>query len=241
MAAPEGESLLLTLNISRTNDSFSGKSSLLLTLLRILELRSGAIELDGTDISQVQLDLLRQQCFVTVSQDALMLSNETLRFNLDPEALLSDEIVIHALTKTKLWHQFVGGTETSIFTDHPILDRKLSSFSELSVGQCQLFALCRGLLKVHTLRNKGLKPIVLLDEVTSSLDIATESIIYDIVEEEFTAKGHTVIVVAHRLDVLTEHMREGRDTFVLMRDGRLEEIVSDLRSGALRELGEADT
>ncbi|KAF8851871.1 putative ABC transporter [Acephala macrosclerotiorum] len=219
----------------------SGKSSLLLMLLRILELQSGKIEVDGVDISCLQLDLLRQRCFITVSQDALLLSNETLRFNLDPERSLLDEILIDALSKCGLWKHFLAsGTDLDIssFDEHPILDKKISSFPELSVGQCQIFALCRGIIKANAMRNVGIKPIVLLDEVTSSLDHATEATIHGIIDEEFTGKGHTVIIVAHRLSVLGEYMRPGRDVVALLGDGRLVEVITDLRADTLEELRE---
>jgi ABC-type multidrug transport system fused ATPase/permease subunit len=177
-----------------------------------------------------------------VSQDTLLLSNETLRFNLDPDASLSDDISIHALARTRLWPHFFGGdadVSGGLAVDaHPILDKKVSLFPELSVGQCQLFALCRALIKVKELQGAGVKPVVLLDEVTSSIDFATESTIHSIIDEEFTGKGHTVIIVAHRLSVLPEHTKEGRDVVVLMRDGRLQEIITDVRPMAFKILGE---
>ncbi|KAH8596734.1 putative ABC transporter [Bisporella sp. PMI_857] len=222
----------------------SGKSTLLSILLRMLELQSGTIELDGVDISQVSLDLLRQECFITMSQDSLLLSNETLRFNLDPEASSSDDIITDALSKTGLWPHFFGGstgsnesldseaTDISLFVEHPILDRKVSDFQELSGGQYQLFGLCRALVKAKTSRRAGVTPVVLLDEVTSSLDLATESTIYSIIEEEFTSKGHTVIIVAHRLGVLAEHTKPGRDFLVVMQDGRIQEVITDFQNMA---------
>ncbi|CZR52737.1 related to multidrug resistance protein [Phialocephala subalpina] len=219
----------------------SGKSSLLLTLLRILEVQSGKIEVDGVDISRVRLGFLRQRCFITVSQDALLLSNETLRFNLDPEVSLSDDILIDGLARCGLWKHFLASdTEVNVpdFAQHPILDTKISLFSELSVGQCQLFALCRGIIKANAMRVGGVKSIVLLDEVTSSLDHATESTIHGIIDEEFTGKGHTVIIVAHRLSVLSEYMRPGRDIVAMLGDGKLVEVIRDLRGDTLKTLGE---
>lgn len=77
--------------------------------------------------------------------------------------------------------------------------------------------------------------MVLLDEVTSSLDLTTESIIRSITDEEFTSKGHTVLIITHRLSVLAEHTEPGRDVVVLMmEDGRLQEIIGDLRSTTLQ-------
>jgi ATP-binding cassette subfamily C (CFTR/MRP) protein 1 len=237
-----------------TYSRISGKSTLLLTLLRILELQSGKIELDGVDISRVRLDLLRQRSFITVSQDALLLSNETLRFNLDPDASLSDDMLIDALVRTGLWQHCLGGStdngcleeeagnaiDISAFSEHLILDKKVSLLQELSVGQCQLFALSRALIKVNTVRCAGVKPVILLDEVTSSLDFATESTIHEIIDEEFTGNGHTVIIVAHRLGLLSERAKPGRDVLVVMEDGRLLEVITDVSTTMFKALREAD-
>ncbi|KAF7587664.1 hypothetical protein BBP40_006894 [Aspergillus hancockii] len=217
----------------------SGKSTLLLSLLRLLELQSGQIELDGVDISQVRLDILRRRCFVAVSQDPLLLPNETLRFNLNPDASIPDDALVVALNKVGLWshffegHTYIGGEPATVInipgsSEHPILDQKVSIFQELSVGQRQLFALCRALVKVSSLQHSGVKPVVVLDEVTSSLDPVTESIIHRIIDEEFTDRGHTVIIVAHRLGALEEHTKTGRDALALMADGQLQEVIEDL-------------
>lgn len=220
---------------------------MLLTVLRILELSSGTIELDGIDISQVKLDILRERSFITVSQDPLLLFNESLRFNLDPDNALQDEILINALEKSGLWTHFGAGTDVNedwqserinnaepfAFRDHEILDKKISAFHELSGGQSQLLALSRALVKVNRVRHDGVKPVVLLDEVTSSLDSETEATICRIIDEEFTAKGHTVIIVAHRIGLLVDQVRSGKDMMVVMSDGRLQDIVHDLRPGML--------
>jgi ATP-binding cassette subfamily C (CFTR/MRP) protein 1 len=210
----------------------SGKSTLLATLLRLLESQSGTIEIDGIDIKEVRLDLLRRRCFIAVSQDALVLSNETLRFNLDPDSFESDEIIIEALSKAGIWSHFsagdaqIDGEVTTFITisggEHPILDQKISQFKELSMGQCQLLALSRALVKASSLRRSGVKPVVVLDEVTSSLDSDTESTIYRIINDEFTKQNLTVIIVAHRLSVLTRYTKIGRDAVVLMVDGVLQ-------------------
>ncbi|KAM0146573.1 hypothetical protein ACHAPG_011062 [Botrytis cinerea] len=228
----------------------SGKSTLLLTLLRLLELQSGQIILDDVDIKKVGLDILRQRCFITVSQDPLLLSNETLRFNLDPDGSTSNEILIASLKRTELWFFLQGATETDDISGpasdntphnpHPILDKPLSSFPELSVGQSQLLALCRALVKAQTAQHAGRKPIVLLDEVTSSLDTVTESIIHGIIDDEFTQKGHTVICVAHRIEALAKHTEPGRVAVVLLSNGRLQEVITDLNSGTWERLGTLD-
>ncbi|KAI1820889.1 putative ABC transporter [Xylaria intraflava] len=245
LSIPAGQKLIVC---GRTG---SGKSTLLLTLLRLLELRSGKIEVDGVDVKQVSLDLLRRRCFVAVSQDPLLLSNETLRFNLDPDVSVSDEAIVGALVKAGLWSHFLasnthpeGETATTInipdFGEHPVLDQKMSSFQELSAGQCQLFALCRALVKVDSLRRSGTKPVILLDEATSSLDSETESAIYRIIDDEFTEKGHTVIIVAHRLGALAERTVAGRDAVALMADGRLLEVIQDLQPATFQRMERID-
>ncbi|KAI0521679.1 putative ABC transporter [Xylaria bambusicola] len=229
----------------------SGKSTLLLTMLRILELRSGSIEIDGFDIKHVSLEVLRQRCFITVSQDPLLLLHETVRFNLDPSASIPNEVLMEALRKCELSSHFSRGQTTdptegrSSFEqtdidkyegpngEHPILDQKLLEFSELSVGQCQLFALSRALVKAILLERYGIKPIVLLDEATSSLDSVTEATIYRIIDEEFSSKGHTAVIVAHRVGVLEKHMKKGRDAVAVMGDGRLQDVSTNWEKAAL--------
>jgi ABC-type multidrug transport system fused ATPase/permease subunit len=173
-----------------------------------------------------------------VSQDPLLLPNETLRFNLDPDASISDDVLCVALKKAGLWsHFFEGHTNSkrepatidniSDYGEHQILDQKVSLFQELSVGQRQLFALCRALVKASSLRRSGVKPVVVLDEVTSSLDPVAESTIHRIIDHEFTEQGHTVIIVAHRIGPLETHMKSGRDAVAMMADGRLQEVIED--------------
>ncbi|KAI1270368.1 putative ABC transporter [Xylariaceae sp. FL1019] len=200
----------------------SGKSTLLLTLTRLVELQSGNIQIDGIDIKHISLPFLRNRCFVAVTQDPLILPHETLRFNLDPTTRASDNDVLYAIEKTKLSkHLFPGGPSPTL------LDQKLSVFQDLSVGQCQLFAVCRAVIKAQLLRREGIKPVLLLDEVTSSLDHVTEAIIHDIIEDEFTKHGHTVIIITHRLEVLKSHTAAGRDAIALVADGRLRDVITD--------------
>ena len=197
--------------------------------------------------------MLRQRCIIAVSQDPLLLSNETLRFNLDPEVSIPDESLVDALTKVGLWYHFSKSGNTQVdqgraatitmpigSSGHMILDQRLSLFHELSAGQCELFALCRALVKVNSLRRSGVKPVIVLDEVTSALDPATESIIYRIIDDEFTAKGHTVIIVAHRLGVLEKHIQVGRDAVALMGDGRLLRTIETLNAETIEQLAQID-
>ncbi|RFU26545.1 hypothetical protein B7463_g9807, partial [Scytalidium lignicola] len=226
----------------------SGKSSLLLTLLRMLELESGKIEVDGVDISQVPRDSIRERCFVAVAQDPLILSNETLRNNLDPGHLEPDIVLVDALIKTGLQSHFRSGhfngdlssliSGLSDSDSHSFLDMEVSQFPALSGGQSQMFALARALVKVKSLRNVGLQPVVLLDEVSSSVDLTTESTIHKVIAEEFTDNGHTVVIVAHRINVLADYAKPGKDIIAWMGDGRIQEVITSVTPAVLKGLSQ---
>ncbi|RKL32009.1 hypothetical protein BFJ70_g9331 [Fusarium oxysporum] len=175
--------------------SYSGKSSLILSILRLLELQSGRIHIDGKDLALLSRQHIRSQ-ITTIPQDPVSVTG-TVRQNLDPEALIqADEILIEALRKTTLWATIDtrGG-----------LDADLSELG-FSVGQRQLFCLARAFLS-HS-------KIVLLDEPTSSVDNATDKDVRRIIRE--VMQGRTVIEVTHRLDYVTDF-----DLAIVMKDGRI--------------------
>jgi ATP-binding cassette subfamily C (CFTR/MRP) protein 1 len=82
--------------------------------------------------------------------------------------------------------------------------------------------------------------VIVLDKVTSSLDSATESAIYRIINDKFTKKGHTVIIVAYRLGVLEEHTKTRRDVVALIADGRLQQVIKDLKPATFQRLGQRE-
>lgn len=67
----------------------AGKSTICLSLSRIVELASGSISIDGIDISKVPIKEVRKRITV-IPQDPTMFTG-TLRFNLDPEKTVADE------------------------------------------------------------------------------------------------------------------------------------------------------
>ncbi|KAJ5013713.1 ABC transporter atnG [Colletotrichum sp. SAR 10_99] len=216
----------------------SGKSTLLLALLRLLDASSGSIKVDGVDLSLVPRSLIREDCFITVCQDVFILDQTSLRFNLNPMSMvgwrgLADVLIIDVLRRTGLWSHFKsGGSDVTPSEAKEILDTPMSSLPQMSTGQTQLFALSRAILQkamdgaevsVIGSRHPG-KKILLLDEATASLDPETEAAMGRIIHEEFTAQGHTVIAISHRLGGLAENMREGRDAVALLSNGRIEKI-----------------
>lgn len=212
----------------------SGKSSLLLSLLRLLDMTEGTITIDGIDITSLSRSSVRERVFITVAQEAFFLPQCNLRFNLDPEDRAETEVIVDALKRVTLWEQLCAGKRQGD-GDEAILSMPVSSLPTLSTGQTQLLALARALLRRHVLFNSSLsrytdtdpiKPIILLDEVTSSLDPVTEEKIYKIIRKEFVDGGHTVVMVTHKLAGIRGKLRAGQDKIVWMRDGAVERIES---------------
>ncbi|KAF7947159.1 uncharacterized protein EAE97_004408 [Botrytis byssoidea] len=159
----------------------SGKSSLLSSLLRLLEPSSGSITIDGIDLSNIDHQVLRER-LLTVPQD-----------NLDPLAQYTDSQLIAALQKVHLWSLFsaLNGLAT------------IAPSNFLSQGQKQLFGLARVILAAsHT---SGTGGILLLDEATSNIDRETDEMMQRIIREVF--RGYTILVVAHRLDSIMDSER----------------------------------
>ncbi|KAJ5876727.1 hypothetical protein N7455_000192 [Penicillium solitum] len=166
----------------------SGKSTLALSLLRLNEINSGQIIIDGQDISLMYRSSIRQR-ISCLSQEPFLFPG-TIRQNADPLNVVSSTQMIDALQSVGVWDSLaasLGGT------DEGILDSILDD-SILSQGQKQLFCLARALLK----RSK----ILILDEPTSSLDPETDAKVQKVIRESF--RDCTVIMVAHRIHSLLD-------------------------------------
>lgn len=182
----------------------SGKTSLLLTLLRLLETPSGSIQIDDINLCSLSRKAIRPH-FITLPQDPVTLPG-SVRTNLDPNASFDgdsgDKALVEALEKTFLWDDVIksrGGLD--------------ADFAELGLshGQQQLFALARAIL------HKDQSKVVLLDEATSSVDHGTDKMLQKVLREELAS--HTILAVAHRLDTIEDY-----DVVVVMDNGRIVEV-----------------
>ncbi|KAK2028383.1 ABC transporter [Colletotrichum zoysiae] len=214
----------------------SGKSTLLLTLLRLLDTQSGTIKVDGLDLSLIPRSLIRERCFITITQDPFVFGQATLRFNLDFSSSLPDEAIAASLQRAGLWSHFTYGRPNLSLTEtRSVLDKEMADLPTMSAGQLQLFALARALVRLQVLNppqslsdavlsSPHPMPVLLLDEATSSLDPDTEAVMQKVLHQDFTERGHTVIAITHRLSGVTENMRLDQDMVAVLSEGRLKMV-----------------
>lgn len=115
--------------------------------MRLLDLNSGSIRIDGIDISRVSRSLVRSR-LNTIPQEAFFLHG-SIRLNANPEGNADDDTIVEALKEVNLWSHIEskGGLDEDMSDDL------------LSHGQQQLFCLARALCKPGK--------VVIMDEATS--------------------------------------------------------------------------
>ncbi len=191
--------------------SGAGKSTVVNLLLRLYDLRSGRILIDGQDIAHVTQTSLRRQVGMVTQDTSLM--HRSVRDNINygrPDA--TEEQMRHAAERAEADAFIQNLTDPKGRTgfDAHVGERGV----KLSGGQRQRVAIARVMLKDA--------PILLLDEATSALDSEVEAAIqtslYKLME------GKTVVAIAHRLSTIA-----AMDRLVVMDQGRVVE-VGDHRS-----------
>lgn len=165
----------------------SGKSTLFLSLCRIIEPENGSIFIDGVNISEIGLDDLRRK--ITIVPQDPMLFKGTIRENMDVLNKYTDEEIWMALERVCLKEKFEK--------DQGLKSEIKDSGGNLSAGEKQLLCIGRAILE----KNK----IILIDEATSNIDPRTEQTILKTIHDNFT--DCTVITIAHRLKTVIESDR----------------------------------
>ena len=189
-------------SIAIVGRSGSGKSTLVQLLERFYSPDSGEILLDGLSLDHYQLEDLRKQ-FAVVSQD-IILFNDTVSNNLAIGLTATDRLIEKMIQATTSAHaidfinQLPNKFETTVGDNGALL----------SGGQRQRLAIARAILKDA--------PILIMDEATSSLDAESERKVQEAIRP--LMRGHTSIVIAHRLSTL-----QNADRIIVLEEGRLVE------------------
>ena len=180
----------------------SGKSSLLLALLRLNLLPSGDMLLDGESLLQMDLELARRR--ISSIPQLPDLFSGTVRFNIDP---------LSEYTDAEIWAALKDAHIYDAIAQHPEgLSLKVEeSGKNFSVGQRQLLSLARAMLRRSSL--------VLFDEVTASVDYATDRLIQATIRQSPAFASSTLITIAHRLRTIADS-----DLIVVIQAGELVEL-----------------
>ncbi len=200
--------------------SGAGKTTFVRLILRLYNLTSGQILIDGQDIAQVTQESLRQNISL-VPQDPILFHRtlmENIRYG-RPEA--TNEEVLSASRQAHC-DDFIDVLPNKY--DTLVGERGI----KLSGGERQRIAIARAILKNA--------PILILDEATSSLDSHSEKLIQDALDN--LMMGCTTIAIAHRLSTIRK-----MDRIIVMRDGRIIEEgthdeLSNKDSGLYKDLWE---
>nr|AUO38741.1 ABCC3 protein [Spodoptera frugiperda] len=199
----------------------AGKSSLISALFRFAYL-DGLISIDGLDTSLISRQGLRSKISI-IPQEPILFS-ATIRYNLDPFDIYSDDDLWRALEQVDL--------KSAV----PSLDFKVTEGgSNFSVGQRQLMCLARAVLRSNQ--------ILIMDEATANVDPQTDNFIQETIRRQFVSC--TVLTIAHRLNTIMDS-----DKVLVMSSGQVAEydhpyvLLSDPNShfsAMVRETGEKNS
>ncbi|KAJ3117057.1 Multidrug resistance-associated protein 1, partial [Physocladia obscura] len=177
----------------------SGKSTLMISLFRLVEPTKGTVVIDGLDVSKLGLYTLRTRLQI-IPQEPVLFSG-TIRTNIDFENKFKDSEIWEALELVGL-KEYIAQLRGKL--DASTTERGVN----LSVGQRQLIMLATAICH---------KPkILVLDEASSSVDQAADLLIQSSIRTHFQTT--TVISIAHRVNTITDF-----DRVMVLDMGRLAE------------------
>lgn len=180
--------------------SGAGKSTLSALIPRFYDVSSGSITIDGSDLRKVTVASLRAQ--ISVVSQHTFLFNDTVKNNVSYGDPTRNEGDVVAACKAAHAHDFIMALPEQYETLIGEMGLKLSG------GQRQRIAIARALLKNA--------PVLILDEATSSLDSASETLVQEALQHLMADR--TTLVIAHRLSTI-----RSADRIVVLVDGQVAE------------------
>ncbi|RMY03782.1 hypothetical protein D0867_00547 [Hortaea werneckii] len=178
----------------------SGKSSLALSLFKLLHTREGSLTIDGLDLASLDEESVRSR-IASVPQEPLLFKDLTVRQNLRLDGTTSDAEAKAVLETVGLWDKAIQQRN---------LDESMSGLG-LSEGQSQLFCIARALLRQGKL--------IVFDEATSSLDAESNQQFQRLLEDGL--HDRTVIAIEHNPKNVLDY-----DTVIVLHEGRIVEVGS---------------
>lgn len=187
--------------VALVGPSGAGKSTVFQLLLRFYDPQSGAIKLDGVNISNADPEDIRRRIAIVPQNTVLFAETalENIRFG-RPDA--SDDEV-KAAARAAIADEFIEKQPEGYQT---FLGEK---GMRLSGGQQQRLAIARAILKNP--------PVMLLDEATSALDSESEQLVQEALDH--LMQDHTSLVIAHRLSTVIK-----ADRIVVMDEGKIVDV-----------------
>ncbi len=208
--------------VAFVGETGAGKSTVLKLVARFYDVTDGAVLVDGVDVRRLDLTAFRRQLGV-VPQEPFLFAG-TIRDNIAYGRPEATDAEVEAAARAVGAHPVIAALPGGY--THVVGERGRT----LSAGQRQLIALARALLPDP--------PLLLLDEATANLDLATEATVTE--GMGVAARGRTTLLIAHRLSTAA-----GADRIVVLDSGKVAEVGSHTallaRGGRYAELWRAFT
>lgn len=178
-----------------------GKTTLTNVLMKLYDIQSGRILINGYDISKISNKALRDNISY-ISQNPYIFA-DTVRNNikLGNNEITDKQIeeLIYEMKVENVFEKLPNGLDTQI------------KLSRLSLGELQIIAFIRAILHKTN--------IYIFDEPTSNIDLKTEKLIQNVIDK--ISKQSTVIIIAHRKSTIASS-----DKVIYLKDGQVDMIVN---------------
>ncbi len=178
-----------------------GKTTLTNIFMRLYDISSGQILINGYDISKISIKSLRDNISY-ISQNPYIFA-DTLRNNITlGDENITDTQILDKFKKIgvqNIYKKFANGLDENI------------NVTKLSYGELQIISFVRAI--VHK------SNIYIFDEPTSNIDLKTEKLIQNLIDS--ISQNSTVIIVAHRKSTI-----ESSDKIIYLKEGQVDRIIS---------------